>query len=131
MLFQEGSRFTYYVTAKETLNDYGFEDESISNHVTLQQESSMIIPNAFSPNYNGHNDVFLPSNAFVSSLNYELIIVSRWGKTVFKTTDPTAGWDGRDMNGEDAPTGVYVYIINYVNARGKAEQVRGCVTLLR
>ncbi len=131
MLFQLGSKFTYYVTAHENLNDYGFEDESVSNHVTLQQESSMIIPNAFSPNYDGHNDIFIPSNAFVSSANYELRIISRWGKTVFRTSDPTAGWDGRDMNGDDAPVGVYTYLINYVNARGKSEQVRGCVTLLR
>lgn len=131
MLFQLGSKFTYYVTAHETLNELGFEDESISNHVTLQQESSMIIPNAFSPNYDGHNDVFIPSNAFVSSSNYELRILSRWGKTIFHTSDPTAGWDGHDMNGDNAPVGVYTYIINYVNSRGKAQQVRGCVTLLR
>jgi gliding motility-associated-like protein len=113
------------------MNEYGFEDESMSNQITLQQESSMIIPNAFSPNYDGHNDVFLPSNAFVSNENYELIIVSRWGKTVFRTNDPTSGWDGNDMNGEMAPTGVYTYIINYVDARGKGKQQRGCVTLLR
>lgn len=131
MLFHLGSKFTYYVTAKETMNEYGFEDESMSNQITLQQESSMIIPNAFSPNYDGHNDVFLPSNAFVSNENYELIIVSRWGKTVFRTNDPTSGWDGYDMNGEMAPTGVYTYIINYVDARGKGKQQRGCVTLLR
>lgn len=131
LLFQLGSKFTYYVTAHEILNDYGFEDESISNHLTLQQESSMIIPNAFTPNYNGHNDVFIPSNAFVSSENYELIIISRSGKTVFKTTDPNAGWDGHDMNGQNVPMGVYIYIINYTNAQGKAEQVRGNVTLLR
>lgn len=130
-LFQLGSKFTYYVTARETLNEYGFEDESISNHLTLQQESSMIIPNAFTPNFNGHNDVFLPSNAFVSSENYELRIISRGGKTMFRTSDPTLGWDGRDMNGQNAPTGVYVYVINYINAQGKSEQVRGTVTLLR
>lgn len=131
MLFQQGSLFTYYVTAHETLNEYGFQDESISNHVTLQQESSMIIPNAFSPNQDGHNDIFLPSNAFVSSSNYELRIISRWGKTVFRTCNPTEGWDGRDMNGENAPVGVYVYIINYMNTQDKAVQVRGSVTLLR
>lgn len=131
LLFQLGSKFTYYVTAYEALNEYGFEDESISNQLTLQQESSMIIPNAFSPNHDGHNDIFIPSNAFVSSENYELIIISRWGKTVFKTSDPTAGWDGHDMNGQNAPVGVYTYIINFTNAQGKSEQVRGCVTLLR
>lgn len=131
MLFQLGSKFTYFVTAKETLNEYGFEDESISNQITVQQESSMIIPNAFSPNYDGHNDVFLPSNAFVSSENYELIIISKWGKTIFKTSDPNAGWDGNDMNGEMTPPGVYIYVINYVDVRGKAKQERGCVTLIR
>lgn len=132
LLFQTGSKFTYFVTAhEEELNSKGFNDESISNHVTLQQESSMLIPNAFTPNYDGHNDVFLPSNSFVSKDNYELIIISRYGKTMFMTTDPTEGWDGYDMNQKPAPVGVYTYIIRYVNTHGKAEQVRGSVTLIR
>ena len=130
-LFQFGSKFTYFVTAHEGINSYGFEDESISNQITLQQESSMIIPNAFTPNYDGHNDVFLPSNAFVSEEGYELIIISRFGKTVFRTTDPTAGWDGYDMRREPAPMGVYTYIIRFINAQGKADQIRGSVTLIR
>jgi len=131
LLFNLGSKFSYYVTAHEVLNEYGFADESISNQVTLQQESSMIIPNAFTPNYDGHNDIFIPSNAFVSSTNYELRILSREGRTVFHTSDPTTGWDGHDMNGNNAPVGVYTYIIKYVNAQGKSREVRGCVTLIR
>ena len=131
LLFQLGSKFTYFVTAHEGLNTMGFEDESISNHVTLQQESSMIIPNAFTPNYDGHNDVFLPSNAYVSEEGYELLIISRYGKTMFRTTDPTAGWDGYDMKGAPAPVGVYTYIIRFVNAHGKMQQVQGSVTLIR
>lgn len=130
-LFQLGSKFTYFITANEGVNSYGFEDRSISNQITLQQESSMLIPNAFTPNYDGHNDVFLPSNAFVSEEGYELIIVSRFGKTMFRTTDPTSGWDGYDMKREPAPVGVYTYIIRYVNAHGKAQQVQGSVTLIR
>ena len=131
MMFQSGSKFTYFVTAYEGSNSNGIGDESISNHVTLQQESSMIIANAFTPNYDGHNDVFLPSNVFVSEEGYELIIVSRYGKTMFKTTDPTAGWDGYDMRRNPAPMGVYTYIIHYVNVHGKVQQVQGSVTLIR
>lgn len=131
MLFELGSRFTYYVTAYESPNEFGFSDESVSNQITLQQESSMIIPNAFTPNYDGHNDIFLPSNAYVSNEGYELIIVSRWGKVAFRTQDPTAGWNGKDMNGNPAPVGVYTYIINYKNAQGESRQERGSVTLIR
>lgn len=128
---ETGSKFTYCIVAKEITDSFGFEESSASNYVTLQQASTIVMPNAFTPNYDGLNEVFRPVNSFVSSEHYAFTIISRFGKTVFRTDDPASGWDGNNMDGTHAPAGVYVYIIDYMDVQGGMRQLRGSVTLLR
>ncbi len=56
---------------------------------------SVFVPNSFTPNDDGLNDIFLPSIAGADIQDYELIIFNRWGDMVFKSTSPENGWDGR------------------------------------
>jgi gliding motility-associated-like protein len=99
------------------------------------------VPNSFTPNGDGTNDVFLPViTSGVDLGNYQLLIFNRWGQVVFSTTDPTMGWDGTYMNlqefltGEDnfAQDGTYTWkiILNSSQNEGAVEKV-GHVTLLR
>ena len=70
------------------------------------------VPNAFSPNHDDVNEVFLPQIS--SSLeSYELYIFDRWGKLIFQTNDYNEGWDG-NIKGAEAPLGVYNYMIKYI-----------------
>ncbi|NJL76503.1 MAG: T9SS type B sorting domain-containing protein, partial [Saprospiraceae bacterium] len=64
----------------------------------------MYVPNAFSPNLDNQNDVFLPFPSCVMN-NYLLQIFDRWGTLVFASTDPSIGWDGIVQN-QSAPNGV-------------------------
>src|SRR5690606_41939667 len=59
-------------------------------------------PTAFSPNADGHNEIWKPS--VTGARQYQLDIFDRWGHVVFSTTDPAQGWDGKD-----AVPGVYGY----------------------
>jgi gliding motility-associated-like protein len=69
------------------------------------------LPNAFSPNNDGNNDIFVPVfEEGIQVLNYKMSIFDRWGGIAFQTTDLQEGWDGRyetKIGGE----GVYIYII--------------------
>lgn len=131
-LFETGSKFTYYVTAKENLNEYGFEDESISNQVTLEQSPSSYLANSFTPDGDGLNDIFMPYNSYVSYDGYSFTILSRFGQTAFHTTNPYEGWNGeQDNHGILAPAGVYVYRISYILPSGKRHTEYGSVTLIR
>src|SRR5690625_5998055 len=66
------------------------------------------LPNVFTPNGDGRNDVFYPLNrAFIQKVNFEAY--SRWGNLVFKTDDPEINWDGTDMEGRPLDPGTYNY----------------------
>jgi gliding motility-associated-like protein len=67
------------------------------------------IPNAFSPDVNGLNDVFKPTFPAPVS-NYYLQIWNRWGLRVFESKKSSIGWNGKYKD-EPQPTAVYVYLI--------------------
>jgi gliding motility-associated-like protein len=90
------------------------------------------VPNAFSPDFNGYNDYFLPySNC--SLLNYSMKIFNRWGALLYITTNPQEGWNGRFKN-QDTPEGVYIYLLEFeVNQRGEniPKKLSGDVTVIK
>lgn len=91
------------------------------------------VPNAFSPNGDGTNDIFkVYGSGFKTFL---LRIFNRWGEKIFETTNPDEGWDGTYMGKEMNP-GVYVYYIDIEFASGKVPPQyymyrKGSVTLIR
>lgn len=86
------------------------------------------VPNAFTPE--GLNPVFKPKFDFHEVTDYLFIIYDRWGRLIFQTRDFNTGWDGK-IKGEYAPTGVYIYRIQYVNKIREEFQKNGVVTLIR
>ncbi|NBV37561.1 MAG: gliding motility-associated C-terminal domain-containing protein [Bacteroidetes bacterium] len=68
----------------------------------------LYIPNAFTPNKDGKNDVFIIPGKSIH--NYEMTIYNRWGEQVFFTTNAAEGWDGTYRN-IDAPAGPYVVVL--------------------
>jgi gliding motility-associated-like protein len=87
------------------------------------------MPNAFTPNGDGKNDVF----HFVSRGNQVLKtfqITNRWGQVVFETVNPSVGWDGK-LNGVVQDMGTYFYYIKYVCANGRTYQQKGEVLLIK
>jgi gliding motility-associated-like protein len=79
--------------------------------VEVEEEFSFYIPNAFSPNGDGLNDVFYPKGNNISE--YQMSIYDRWGNLVFFTDSPDKPWDGKRKNSEEAILmDVYVYKIN-------------------
>ena len=89
---------------------------------------SSCVPNAFSPNNDGHDDCFgLKYWGQISSL--ELTIYNRWGQLLFMTTDPQGCWDGT-YKGVPQPAGGYVYQIKAATACEVAYR-KGIVILVR
>lgn len=91
----------------------------------------IVLPNAFSPNGDGSNETFRPSNS--CPVEYQLTIYNRWGNVIFHTNDISLGWDGT-FNGSDAPEGKYSYFASWVieaNNITSIEEVRGEFKLIR
>ncbi len=118
-------KFSYYVEAVEGGgNIYGFQDVAQSNPADAYVEVSVFVPNSFCPN--GLNKIWLPVAQYVEKTDYKVTVFDRWGSKVFQTSSDTEGWDGK--GGKDD---VYVYLIEYKNARGEFIQLKGYLTLIK
>ena len=111
-------------------NPYGIKAHSKSTIKCMEQESCVVMPNAFTPNNDKINDIFKPLAIFISTENYYFKIYNRWGECIFSTTDPTEGWVGRDKNNRISPENVYFYILQYQDFYGEIFHMSGEVTLL-
>lgn len=113
-LFPASDTGTYFIQLKVT-NEYGCED-SIIKYVKVYPEGTIYLPNAFSPNGDGLNDVFIPVGDHIHREGYSMQIYDRWGNLVFSTSDPSKGWDGRINGSSEAMQEVYVYKITAINS---------------
>jgi gliding motility-associated-like protein len=77
--------------------------------VPVNVVEGLIIPNVFTPNGDGWNDVFDVRTSAVG--DYKLQIYNRWGNIVFENTSPLISWDGTTSAGVQAPAGTYFYVI--------------------
>ena len=90
---------------------------------------SVPFPNAFTPNGDGHNDVFRPVPQRAYHTYHEFRIQNRWGQTVFECRDNKAEWDGT-FGGVPQDMGVYFWYLKY-DCNGQTVEEKGDVTLIR
>jgi len=88
------------------------------------------MPNAFSPNNDGKNDLFRPVVQPERITAFHMLIFDQWGGNIFETQDISQGWNGT-IEGKQAPSGVYVFTITYGNYSGETKKMTGTVTLVR
>ncbi len=100
--------------------------DSVRIKVIMQD---VFVPNAFSPNGDGLNDIFHVTARQLINVE-EFIIMNRWGNEVFSTNDINQGWNGK-YKGKDQDAGVYYYMMRISYPNGKAEFLKGDVTLIR
>lgn len=95
--------------------------------VQVIQDYAMYIPNSFTPNGDGINDVFLPVGYGLTEIC--LAIYDRWGDNIFTSNDRDTGWDG-SSKGKSCEQGVYVYQLEAKTATGSSLMRTGHVVLL-
>lgn len=106
--------------------------DTIYKQVDIVPQIRYFLPNAFTPNEDGLNELFLGKGFFRGLRNFRMTVWTRWGDLVFETDDPTEGWNGRYNNaGALLPPGVYVYQIRYEGPRGRPYEKEGFATLVR
>jgi gliding motility-associated-like protein len=86
------------------------------------------VPNAFSPNGDGSNDIFFVRGVAIK--NMDLKIFNRWGEVVFHTTDQNVGWDGT-FNGKPQEMESYAFVLHVEFYGGTTMDKKGNITLLR
>ena len=129
--FSSSGIFSYRVEALENgINSYGFSDSSSSNTAKLYEYPKFYLPNAFTPNNDGINDIFIPVIGFIDASNYTFTIFDNTGTPVMKTTNPAEGWDGK-KKGHPCQEGVYMYLIQCRASNGDDSKIAGTVSLIR
>jgi gliding motility-associated-like protein len=122
----------YRVTLSATSIN-GCKDE-ISKIIEVKNDFNAFIPNSFSPNGDGINDVFKPvfSPYGLDTKGYEFEIYDRWGAKLFSSNDPNKAWDGTQHNLGIAclKQDTYIYTLKYKDLNGKGYFRTGNVTLL-
>jgi gliding motility-associated-like protein len=116
-----------YAVALIVTNSAGCSD-TIVKKVVIEGDFACYIPNAFTPNTDSKNEVFLPKVRGVHK--YSLSIFNRWGEQVFYTQDHLEGWDG-EFKGEQCKSDVYAYKIVLTTLYGEHREYSGQVLLYR
>ena len=93
-------------------------------------ESRLNMPNAFSPNGDGINDIYKAKEGYQSLVEFHAYIFNRWGQKLYEWTDPAEGWDGK-YKGKDVAQGVYYCLVKAKGADGKKYNIKTDVNLLR
>ncbi|MBK9462672.1 MAG: gliding motility-associated C-terminal domain-containing protein [Sphingobacteriales bacterium] len=93
-------------------------------------EPKLIVPNAFSPNNDGTNDVFRATSTGGLPETFELMIYDRWETKLYEASNITLGWDGT-YKGFDCELGVYVFSIKYNFTGNTTKYLSGNLTLVR
>jgi gliding motility-associated-like protein len=110
-----------------TITDIGGCSATVEFSLSIDRTVAVFVPNVFSPDFSGVNDVFkVYSGAGVAGITY-FRIFDRWGNLVSENVE---GWDGR-FREKDMPAGVYAWIAEIIYIDGGRELIKGDVTLVR
>ncbi|MES2589698.1 MAG: gliding motility-associated C-terminal domain-containing protein [Bacteroidota bacterium] len=111
-------------------NDYDCPDTSCQI-VKIKGVPSVYIPNSFSPDNNGINDLFFPVISDITTEKYQFTIYNRWGEKVFFTSSFQDKWDGTYQD-EKCESGIYMWKMNYLNPDEKEiKELEGYINLER
>lgn len=133
----QNPEFTYtevgqYQVVLVVKSDKGCSDTIIKS-VIVGEDYGIYVPNAFTPNGDGLNDIFLPKGFGIKK--YELEIFDRWGERIYVSKELENGWDGKVHKGIDygkiCQEGVYSWQIKLTNVQGQSKTLTGHITLIK
>lgn len=128
--------FTFPDTGMHVIQQVVFHESGCTDTATVVidifPEVRYYLPNAFTPNGDGTNDLFLGNGVMEGATNFELSIWNRYGERLFETNDFREGWNGRKNNvGQKSEQGLYIVVVTFTGPRGESFKLKGYATLIR
>ena len=119
-----------YAAVLIVTSDHGCVD-TVIKPVIVGDDYAIYVPDAFSPNGDGVNDVFQAKGYGITK--FEMDIFDRWGEKVFHSGDINQGWDGSfsRRSQPDIKQDVYIWRVKVTNIFGKSKEITGKVELIR
>jgi len=100
-----------------------------SVHITIVDLTDIYVPTGFTPNNDGRNDNIKPFFGTKFELR-EFSIFNRWGTRIFTSSKRGEGWNGK-INGVEQDPGVYIWVLKFIDDKGKPLERKGSLVLLR
>jgi gliding motility-associated-like protein len=122
-----GDSGVYCIRLHVTANNGCTDSTTQCIHLERKTEVVYVVPNVFSPNGDGINDVFQIRNSGLQSMS--CLIYDRWGKKLYEITSPGGSWDGKSGNSRMSD-GVYYYVLSLQTVYGDSKTLTGFVQLL-
>ncbi|MBV7530281.1 gliding motility-associated C-terminal domain-containing protein [Chitinophaga sp. sic0106] len=126
---------THALTGLEPVTDYSLIVKALGCEEQLSDPAGgktlpdgIFIPNTFTPNNDGKNDVLLVYGYIINTMH--LTIFNQWGEKVFETMNQQQGWDG-SYKGKALPSGVYIYVSRFTLTDGTVTERKGVINLIR
>ena len=118
-----------YLITLITNNNFNCAD-TLSKEIKVHPEYNFYIPNAFTPDKDGLNEIFTAVGEEIKGFSMQ--IFNRWGEKIYETHDLANGWDGKAKDGSEiSQQDVYVYDIRLKDYTGKLHTIQGKVTLIK
>ncbi|MBL7891538.1 MAG: gliding motility-associated C-terminal domain-containing protein [Bacteroidia bacterium] len=134
---QKDPSYTYsdtglFCTTLMVTNQFGCTDTT-SSCVEIKPAFSFYVPNAFTPDKDGINELWTPKGYNIDETTYKLMVFDRWGNLIWQTRTWGEAWDGKANNGDEvAQIDVYVWKVMFKDKVEKNDhQFIGNVTLLK
>jgi hypothetical protein len=105
------------------------DNDSVASDSTVVLTSTLVMPNAFSPNHDNINDVY-KVKSYQNIVEFHAYIFNRWGQKLYEWTNLEGGWDGT-YRGNDVKQGTYFVLVKAKGADGQTYNIRKDVNLLR
>lgn len=118
-----------FINGNDTVR-YGEEGQGDDNTFMVNiQQSKLEMPNTFTPNGDGQNDVFMAKEGYQSIVSFDAKIFDRWGLELYSWSDLQGGWDGK-YHGSVCKDGVYYLVVKAKGADGVSYNIRRAINLL-
>src|ERR1700757_869675 len=105
--------------------------DTAMHELVVNEIFTFYAPNAFTPNYDGNDETFLPVGTGWDNNTFKLLIYDRWGNVILSTTNPNQGWDG-NMKGHHAQEDVYVWKVEVSEiSSSRPHTYSGTITLVK
>ncbi|MCU0432975.1 MAG: PKD domain-containing protein [Bacteroidia bacterium] len=122
---QQNPNFTYpgpdCYTIELVVSDAAGCADSTTQEICFVLETTLYIPNTFTPGGDGKNEIFIPVGENIGSENYLFRVYNRWGEMIFETRSPSVGWDGT-YKGRKVQIDTYVWTLQYTDANNRTRQ---------
>lgn len=133
--YEEETTYTFSesgTTKVELYVSYGDGNEAeLVGTINVSISTSLLeMPNAFSPNGDGVNDIYQAKSNHKSIVEFHAYIFNRWGQKIYDWTDIDGGWDGT-YHGKQVPAGTYFVLVKAKGADGRDYNIKRDVNILR